>query len=80
MIEFVQFKERLEHSNQYLIARLESAILRLKEKADSINEEEVLRLQCMSSSLQFQQQMNDLYIFPSLFSKALNPEHKFLSL
>uniref|UniRef100_A0A7C9ARA7 Phagocyte signaling-impaired protein n=1 Tax=Opuntia streptacantha TaxID=393608 RepID=A0A7C9ARA7_OPUST len=42
VIEFVQFKERLEHSNQYLIARLESAILRLKEKADSINEEELV--------------------------------------
>lgn len=40
VIEFVQFKERLEHSNQYLTARLESAILRLKEKADSIDEEE----------------------------------------
>ena len=51
MIEFVQFKERLEHSNQYLAARLESAILRLKEKADSIDEEEVLHLQYMPSVL-----------------------------
>ncbi|XP_021846113.1 N-terminal acetyltransferase B complex auxiliary subunit NAA25 isoform X2 [Spinacia oleracea] len=40
VIEFVQFKERLQHSNQYVIARLESSILRLKEKADNIEEEE----------------------------------------
>lgn len=40
VIEFVQFKERLEHSNQYLTSRLESAILRLKEKADNVEEEE----------------------------------------
>lgn len=40
VIEFVQFKERLQHSNQYLIARLESSIQRLKEKADNIVEEE----------------------------------------
>lgn len=42
VIEFVQFKERLQHSNQYVIARLESSILRLKEKADNIEEEEVI--------------------------------------
>ncbi|KAF5189246.1 N-alpha-acetyltransferase 25, NatB auxiliary subunit [Thalictrum thalictroides] len=39
-IEFVQFKERLQHSHQYLIARLEAAILQLKQKADNIEEEE----------------------------------------
>ncbi|KAL9235235.1 hypothetical protein vseg_010013 [Gypsophila vaccaria] len=40
VIEFVQFKERLQHSNQYLIARVESAILRVKEKVGNMVEEE----------------------------------------
>lgn len=44
MIEFVQFKERLQHSNQYLVARLESSILKLKEKADNLEEVEVIFL------------------------------------
>ncbi|XP_074301820.1 N-terminal acetyltransferase B complex auxiliary subunit NAA25-like isoform X1 [Silene latifolia] len=40
VIEFVQFKERLQHSNQYLFARVESAILRLKEEANNMEEVE----------------------------------------
>ncbi|KAK9279563.1 hypothetical protein L1049_013242 [Liquidambar formosana] len=40
VIEFVQFKERLQHSNQYLLARLEAPILQLKQNADNIEEEE----------------------------------------
>lgn len=40
-IEFVQFKERLQNSNQYLLARIESAILELKQNAGNIDEEEV---------------------------------------
>lgn len=39
-IEFVQFKERLQHSYQYLTARLEASILQLKQNADNIEEEE----------------------------------------
>ncbi|KAH9624384.1 hypothetical protein KSS87_011895 [Heliosperma pusillum] len=48
VIEFVQFKERLQHSNQYLFARVESAILRLKEEANNMEEEESVfeRLKC----------------------------------
>lgn len=42
VIEFVQFKERLQHSNQYLVARVEGPILQLKQNADNIEEEEVL--------------------------------------
>ena len=42
VIEFVQFKERLQHSNQYLMARLEAPILQLKLNANNIEEEEVL--------------------------------------
>lgn len=41
VIEFVQFKERLQRSNQYLVARVESSILQLKQNADDIEEEEV---------------------------------------
>ncbi|XP_038901393.1 N-terminal acetyltransferase B complex auxiliary subunit NAA25 [Benincasa hispida] len=40
VIEFVQFKERLEHSSQYLVARVEEAVLQLKQHAHSIEEEE----------------------------------------
>lgn len=41
VIEFVQFKERLQRSDQYLVARLEASILQLKQNADNIEEEEV---------------------------------------
>ncbi|KAJ6878417.1 hypothetical protein NC651_030992 [Populus alba x Populus x berolinensis] len=36
VIEFVQFKERLQRSNQYLVARVETPILQLKQKADNM--------------------------------------------
>lgn len=47
MIEFVQFKERLQHSYQYLVARVEAPILQLKQNADKIEEEEVI---CFATS------------------------------
>ncbi|MCL7043012.1 hypothetical protein MKW94_007456 [Papaver nudicaule] len=37
-VEFVQFKKRLEHSHQYLMSKLESSILKIKQKADNIDE------------------------------------------
>ncbi|KAI7982573.1 N-terminal acetyltransferase B complex auxiliary subunit NAA25 [Camellia lanceoleosa] len=40
VIEFVQFKERLQRSNQYLVAKIEAPILQLKQNADKIEEEE----------------------------------------
>lgn len=46
VIEFVQFKERLQHSNQYLVARVEAPILQLKQKADNVEE-----AQCFLESL-----------------------------
>lgn len=54
VIEFVQFKERLEHSNQYLVAKLESAILRLKENANNIEDVECVfeSLKCGSPVLE----------------------------
>ncbi|XP_024023343.1 N-terminal acetyltransferase B complex auxiliary subunit NAA25 [Morus notabilis] len=42
VIEFVQFKERLQHSYQYLVARVEAPILQLKQNADKIEEEEAV--------------------------------------
>lgn len=41
VIEFVQFKERLQRSNQYLVARVEAPILQLKKNADNVEEAEV---------------------------------------
>lgn len=40
VIEFVQFKERLQRSSQYLLAKIEAPILLLKQNADSIEKEE----------------------------------------
>ncbi|XP_024982120.1 N-terminal acetyltransferase B complex auxiliary subunit NAA25 isoform X3 [Cynara cardunculus var. scolymus] len=40
VIEFVQFKERLQRSSQYLTAKIEGSILHLKRKANSIEEAE----------------------------------------
>ncbi|PWA41164.1 43kDa postsynaptic protein, N-acetyltransferase B complex, non-catalytic subunit [Artemisia annua] len=40
VIEFVQFKERLQRSSQYLTAKIEGSILQLKRKANSIEEVE----------------------------------------
>ncbi|XP_010257019.1 PREDICTED: phagocyte signaling-impaired protein isoform X2 [Nelumbo nucifera] len=51
VIEFVQFKERLQHSYQYLMVRVEYPILQLKQKADNIEEEECI-LEGMNSGIQ----------------------------
>lgn len=40
VVEFVQFKQRLERSSQYLVAKIESAILKLKKGASSVQEVE----------------------------------------
>ncbi|KAG1339015.1 Laccase [Cocos nucifera] len=40
VIEFVKFKERFQHSDQLLMARLEAFILQLKQKADNLEEVE----------------------------------------
>lgn len=42
VVEFVQFKQRMEQSNQYLVAKIESAILKLKQNSNSAQEAEVL--------------------------------------
>ncbi|KAL3849684.1 hypothetical protein ACJIZ3_011566 [Penstemon smallii] len=40
VIEFVQFKERLQRSSQYVMAKIEEPILRLKKSSNNIDEEE----------------------------------------
>ncbi|XP_071716967.1 N-terminal acetyltransferase B complex auxiliary subunit NAA25 isoform X2 [Rutidosis leptorrhynchoides] len=42
VIEFVQFKEKLQHSSQYLTSKVEESILQLKRKANSIEETEAV--------------------------------------
>ncbi|KAL9320101.1 hypothetical protein ACSQ67_011940 [Phaseolus vulgaris] len=42
VIEFVQFKDRLQRSSQYLVARVEASILQLKQSANNIEEEEAV--------------------------------------
>ena len=41
VIEFVQFKDRLHRSMQYISVKSDSVMLHLKQKADSLDEVEV---------------------------------------
>lgn len=59
VIEFVQFKERLQRSNQYLVARVETPILQLKQKADNIEEEEVV-LENLNGGVHFVELSNEI--------------------
>lgn len=43
-MEFVQFKARLQHSSQYLVARVETPLLQLKQNANNIEDEEVIHI------------------------------------
>ncbi|WMV46024.1 hypothetical protein MTR67_039409 [Solanum verrucosum] len=52
VIEFVQFKERLQQSNQYLMAKIEIPILQLKQKANNIEEGEGI-LESLKQGVQF---------------------------
>ncbi|KAJ4847039.1 hypothetical protein Tsubulata_038479 [Turnera subulata] len=52
VIEFVQFKEWLQRSNQYLLAKVEAPILQLKQNADNLEEQEVV-IFCLARSLFF---------------------------
>ncbi|XP_065881185.1 N-terminal acetyltransferase B complex auxiliary subunit NAA25 [Euphorbia lathyris] len=59
VIEFVQFKERLQQSNQYLVARVETSILQLKQKADNIEEEEGV-LEGLNCGIHFVELSNEI--------------------
>eukprot|EP00268_Persea_americana_P065624 TRINITY_DN878_c1_g1_i8.p1 TRINITY_DN878_c1_g1~~TRINITY_DN878_c1_g1_i8.p1 ORF type:complete len:689 (+),score=112.49 TRINITY_DN878_c1_g1_i8:114-2180(+) len=54
-IEFVQFRERLQHSHQYSMIRIEAPILQLKQKAASLEEAE-----CILENLNHGVQLVDL--------------------
>ncbi|KAI4315952.1 hypothetical protein L6164_023975 [Bauhinia variegata] len=59
VIEFVQFKERLQHSSQYLVARVETPILLLKQKTDNIEEEEGV-LESLKCGVDFLELSNEI--------------------
>ncbi|XP_021278581.1 N-terminal acetyltransferase B complex auxiliary subunit NAA25 isoform X2 [Herrania umbratica] len=59
VIEFVQFKDRLQHSNQYLVARVEAPILQLKQSADNIEEEESI-LESLKCGIDFVELSNEI--------------------
>ncbi|OMP02339.1 Tetratricopeptide-like helical [Corchorus olitorius] len=59
VIEFVQFKERLQHSNQYLVARIEAPILQLKQSAHNIEEEESI-LESLKCGIDFVELSNEI--------------------
>ncbi|XP_019088442.1 PREDICTED: phagocyte signaling-impaired protein isoform X2 [Camelina sativa] len=59
VIEFVLFKQRLQHSNQYHAARVEASVLQLKQNADSIEEEERV-LENLKSGVQLVELSNEI--------------------
>ncbi|KAJ7959894.1 Phagocyte signaling-impaired protein [Quillaja saponaria] len=59
VIEFVQFKERLQLSSQYLVARVESPLLQLKQNADGIEEEEGV-LESLKCGIHFLELSNEI--------------------
>ncbi|CAA2953699.1 phagocyte signaling-impaired isoform X1 [Olea europaea subsp. europaea] len=59
VVEFVKFKERLQRSNQYLIAKIEAPILRLKQNADNIEAEECI-LETLKCGTQFLELSNEI--------------------
>lgn len=59
IIEFVQFKDRLQRSSQYLVTRVETPILQLKQNADNIEDEEGI-LQSMKCGIDFLELSNEI--------------------
>jgi N-terminal acetyltransferase B complex non-catalytic subunit len=59
VIEFVLFKQRLQHSNQYQAARVEASVLQLKQNADSFEEEERI-LENLKSGVQLVELSNEI--------------------
>ncbi|KAJ8751296.1 hypothetical protein K2173_016478 [Erythroxylum novogranatense] len=59
VIEFVQFKERLQRSNHYLLSKIEKSILELKQKADNIEEQEAA-LENLKCGIHFVELSNEI--------------------
>lgn len=68
VIEFVQFKERLQQSNQYVVARVEESILQMKQHAHSIEEEEAV-LESLKSGIHFVVLSNEIASKPLTFNE-----------
>ncbi|XP_027334003.1 N-terminal acetyltransferase B complex auxiliary subunit NAA25 isoform X2 [Abrus precatorius] len=56
---YSKFKDRLQHSSQYLVARFETPILQLKQNADNIEEEEGI-LQGLKCGIHFLELSNEI--------------------
>ncbi|KAK4278520.1 hypothetical protein QN277_016356 [Acacia crassicarpa] len=59
VIEFVQFKEQLQRSSQYLVARVEAPILQLKQNSDNIEEEQGV-LESLKCGIDFLELSNEI--------------------
>ncbi|KAG0498549.1 hypothetical protein HPP92_002844 [Vanilla planifolia] len=70
VVEFVQFKERLEHSNQYLSARIQYWILQLKQKMDSIDQTECILGQ-LNDGVQLLELSNEVKLNHLTFNEEL---------
>ncbi|CAH9109432.1 unnamed protein product [Cuscuta epithymum] len=69
-IEFVQFKERLQRSSQYVMAKIEATILQMKQNANSIEGEECI-LESLKSGAQILELLNEIGIKPLTFNQDL---------
>ncbi|KAJ0979283.1 hypothetical protein J5N97_014757 [Dioscorea zingiberensis] len=70
VIEFVQFKERLQHSYQYFMARLDASILQMKQKADRLEDVECI-LENVRHGLQFLELSNETELNLLTFNEDL---------
>ncbi|XP_057955764.1 N-terminal acetyltransferase B complex auxiliary subunit NAA25 isoform X2 [Malania oleifera] len=70
VIEFVQFKERLQRSNQYLMVRVEAPILQLKQNAENIEEEESV-LENLKCGVHFLELSNEIWSKSLTFNEDL---------
>ncbi|XP_047252828.1 N-terminal acetyltransferase B complex auxiliary subunit NAA25 [Capsicum annuum] len=70
VVEFVQFKERLQQSSQYLMAKIEIPILQLKQKANNIEEVEGI-LECSKQGVQFLELSDEIGSKPLTFNEEL---------
>ncbi|XP_047311685.1 N-terminal acetyltransferase B complex auxiliary subunit NAA25-like isoform X2 [Impatiens glandulifera] len=59
VIEFIQFKEKLQCSSQYLVAKIEAPILQLKQHSDNFEEEEHIleNMKCGSEFIELSNKM-----------------------
>ncbi|KZV25766.1 phagocyte signaling-impaired protein [Dorcoceras hygrometricum] len=70
VIEFVQFKERLQCSNQYLMAKIEAPILQLKQNSNNIDEVESI-LESSKFGTHFLELSNEIRSKPLIFNEDL---------